>query len=73
MITDHGKIWINRSFEADIRENNGTWEFRPYYNSSPRDTTGIEMNAMIRDMGRIWTEVPEGEIPAVKKTLRITE
>lgn len=57
-------------FKADIKFAQGLWQFCPHYNNNPRDTAAIHMNAMIRDVGRIWTVVPENEVPKLEAVLR---
>lgn len=65
-----GKIDIG-PFEAEIMcSREGTWFFKPYYNHNPKDTAAVHMNAMIRDMGRIWTPVPEDEVEKLQGELR---
>ncbi len=56
-------------FLADVAKMRGVWMFRPYHTQSPKSAAAVEMNAMIRDMGRIWTLVPEGEIKKLEHVL----
>lgn len=69
-VRDYGVVDIG-FFKADVKKVGELWMFRPYYTDNPKHGPTIEMNAMIRSMGRIWTAVPEEEIDKLKKVLGV--
>lgn len=56
-------------FKADIKFANGIWQFRPLYTNNPQHTAAVHMNTLIRDIGYVWTPVPDDEVESLKKEL----